>query len=194
MYDAETIVIVGTAASTLFAFLMFLYKKLVKPTMKFMEDYEDTKQSIKIIKAEVTPNGGSSIKDTINNLKHTCSSIERYQKVLDQRSKASLHYHKYALFEIDSHGRMIWFNEKLKSFLLHKGFGNVQGFDWISIIDEEYREEFVKEFTSCVAMCRKIDVQTTSANGGKIHFVGYPYRVSEEDHEGFLIHLYEEEN
>lgn len=196
MITAENIALATTAASTLFAFCVFIYKKLIKPTKQFVEEVkhcqEEVRESIKIIRAEVQTNGGSSIKDAVNDLKDTCVRIERNQKVLDQRSKASLHYHEHALFEVDPDGRIKWHNEKLKAAFGNEGIGVIEGYDWISIIEEDERIDFIKEFSSCLEMCRKVDIETVSVNGSKIHFIGYPYRVTEDDHEGFLIHLYKE--
>ena len=166
-----------------------MWKKLVKPAIKFLDDQEDLKKSIETIKGEVTPNGGGSMKDAINCLRGTCQNIERSQKVLDQRSKASLHYHDRALFEVDSFGRMKWFNEK---FELLSDNSPKEGFDWVNIVDESEREDFVKEVTSCLEMCRKIDIVTKSIEEDSIHFSGYPYRITEKEHEGFLIHIYKE--
>ena len=41
-------------------------------------------------------------------------------------------------------------------------------------------------------MNRKIDIVTSSIDNDKIHFLGYPYRITDKEHEGFLIHLYKE--
>jgi len=188
-FDAETITIATTAAGALLSGGMFMWKKLFKPAIKFLEDQEDLKNSIETIKGEVTPNGGGSMKDAINCLRSTCQNIERSQKVLDQRSKASLHYHDRALFEVDSFGRMKWFNEK---FELLSDNSPTEGFDWVNIVDESEREDFVKEVTSCLEMCRKIDVVTKSIKEESIHFLGYPYRITEKEHEGFLINIYKE--
>ena len=54
------------------------------------------------------------------------------------------------------------------------------------------QQEFVKELTSCLEMNRKIDIVTSSIDNDKIHFLGYPYRITDKEHEGFLIHLYKE--
>jgi hypothetical protein len=135
----------GAIATLIGAFigvLGFLYKifSFVKSFQRFEEE---VKKSISIIKAEVTPNSGKSLKDTVNSLKKACDRIETRQKVLDQRSKAALHY---------------------------------------------------KEFDSCLKMCRKIDIETISVHGRPIHFVGHPYKLGKGIHEGFLIHLYLQEN
>lgn len=190
-FDAESLAMASTLAGIICSVIVFLWKKLIKPAIKLMDDHEDIKKSIDVIKGEVTPNGGGSIKDAVICLKETCQNIERNQKVLDQRSKASLHYHDRALFEIDKFGSMKWHNDKFE--LLTKDEGSpTEGFDWVSIVDESKREDFVTEVTSCVEMCRKIDIQTTSINNDTIYFLGYPYRIADKDHEGFLIHLYKE--
>ena len=111
------------------------------------------------IKKEVTPNSGSSMKDTINGLKIAIDRIEVRQQVIDQRTKATLHYNtEFALFEVDRSGRIVWNNDAFKK--LTDDNGRMDGTDWFAIV-----EKF-------------------------IHFSGYPYKVDENNHEGFLIHLY----
>ena len=190
-FDAETITWATTLAGAVASAGVFMWKKLVKPAIKFLDDQEDLKNSIETIKSEVTPNGGGSMKDALNCLRTTCGNIEKTQKVLDQRSKAALHYHDRALFEVDSYGRMSWFNERFEQLTMDSD-NPKEGFDWVNIVDESEREEFVKEMTSCLEMCRKIDIVTNSIKNQQIHFLGYPYRITEKEHEGFLIHLYKE--
>ena len=189
--DAESLAMASTLAGIVTSITVFLWKKLLKPAIRLMDDHEEIKKSIDIIKGEVTPNGGGSLKDAVNSLKQTCKNIETTQKVLDQRSKASLHYHDRALFEVDKLGGMKWFNERFESLTEDNGTPT-EGFDWVSIVDESEREDFVKEVTSCLEMCRKIDIETKSVHNQTIHFLGYPYRIADKDHEGFLIHLYKE--
>ena len=131
------------------------------------------------------------MKDAINCLKDTCQRIEVTQKVLDQRSKAALHYSGRPLCETDKTGRVTWSNGSFQELTKDNG-DFTEGLDWICIINEEEREEFLKEFNSCLRMCRRVDIETESVHGQKIHFLGYPYRISEKSHEGFLIHLYKE--
>ncbi len=190
MISSETLTVMFTGISGIAAFAVWVYKKLIKPTQQFLDDQEDIKKAIKTIESEVVTNGGSSIKDAVNSLTKTCHNIEKNQKVLDQRSKASLHYHELPLFEVDNRGRIVWYNKEFS--VIYENEGELKGYDWISMIAEEEREEFIKEFISCVEMCRKLDIETVSMNGIEIHFVGYPYRVSEDNHEGFLIHLNKE--
>ena len=193
MFDlnAENLAMISTAGGILSSVTFFLWRKLIKPAINLMDDHQEIKKSIDIIKGEVTPNGGGSMKDALNCLRKTCTNIERSQKVLDQRSKASLHYHDKALLEVDRFGRLSWYNEKFEVF--SKGCDNPkEGFDWVNIVDEAEREEFVKELTSCLEMNRKIDIVTNSISNERVHFLGYPYRITDQDHEGFLINIYKE--
>ena len=193
MFDlnAENLAMISTAGGILSSVTFFLWRKLIKPAINLMDDHQEIKKSIDIIKGEVTPNGGGSMKDALNCLRKTCTNIERSQKVLDQRSKASLHYHDKALLEIYRFGRLSWYNEKFEVF--SKGCDNPkEGFDWVNIVDEAEREEFVKELTSCLEMNRKIDIVTNSISNERVHFLGYPYRITDQDHEGFLINIYKE--
>ena len=155
----------------------------------FQKCQDEVKESIRIIKAEVTPNSGSSLKDTVNSLKTCVDRIEIRQQVIDQRTKATLHYNtEFALFEVDRSGRIVWNNDAFKK--LTEENGRMDGTDWFAIVEENFRPAFIEEINSCLRMGRKIDIDTVSQKGKFIHFSGYPYKVDENSHEGFLIHLY----
>jgi PAS domain-containing protein len=174
----------GTAVAA----LIFLWR-VFKACGVFLKSNEDFKKNLETIKAEVTPNGGASLKDIVNGLKVTCESIEECQKVADQRSKAALHYHMDALFEIDETGSMTWCNERFRE--LTAGIGDIHdGKDWISIVHDDDRADFISELRSCLKMCRKIDIDTRCAQGAGVRFVGFPYRVSTTTHKGFLINCF----
>lgn len=191
MISAEEVMKWGTVivggGGALISFVLFL-KKTFKAVDLFIKEQEVIKQAVNQIKAEVTHNSGKSIKDVVTGLKLTAERIETRQKILDQRSKAALHYIKRALFEINRAGRITWYNEEFQ--ILTRENGELEGHDWFSLIHEEHRAAFMSEIKSCLRMCRKIDIETVSAKGRKVHFLGYPYKTEEQDHEGFLIHLF----
>tara|TARA_R100000951_G_scaffold93028_1_gene81564 strand:+ start:100 stop:675 length:576 start_codon:yes stop_codon:yes gene_type:complete len=190
MLNVEEVVAIVTLVGFIFSGIVCIWK-VFKTTRIFIKDHEQLQEAVQVIRSEVTPNGGSSLKDLVNKLKITCDRIEVRQKLLDQRSKAALHYQKKALFEIDSSGGLTWCNEAFKE-IAELNDGECRGSDWIAVIDEDERENFVKELNSCLKMCRKLDIETVAVNGSTIHFMGYPYRIGKGLHEGFLIHLNKE--
>lgn len=168
-------------------------RKIYKQVSLFIEDQEEVRDSLKDIKQELTTNGGKSLKDMVIKMKITCDTINVRQRVLDQRSKAALHYQKEALFEVDRSANLVWCNDSFRKLMMEdSGSGELSGKDWISIIDESKRREFCEEVDSCVKMCRKIDIETVDTQGGALHFIGYPYKIGRNNHEGFLIHLKKE--
>lgn len=162
--------------------------KIYKNINQFIVEQETVKKTVQEIKAEVTHNGGKSIKDVVNSLKMSLERIEARQKILDQRSKTALQYDERALFEIDKTGRLIWSNESFQQ--LTKKHGNIRGYDWLALINEEDRETFINEIKSCLQMCRKIAIETETVDDESIGFLGFPYKSDHDSHEGFLIHVY----
>lgn len=187
MLSQDQAAAIATLSGALGAALVSLWR-IFKYCRKFLDEQAQIKDHLKIIKQEVTPNGGGSMKDTINNLKYVVDRIEVRQKILDQRSKATLHHTSHPLFETDKDGRLTWYNEALREQTLENG--SLEGHDWFSIVDEDAREAFITEIKSCLRMCRKIDIETVSVNGCLIRFVGFPYKVGNSSHEGFLVHLF----
>lgn len=165
--------------------------KIFRYASKFLIEQQKIKECLGTIKKEVTPNGGGSMKDVINGLKISVDRIEIRQKIIDQRTKAGLHYKIQPLFEVDASGNILWFNEAFKK--LTEENGSMEGRDWFSLVEENFRASFIEEVNSCLRMGRKIDIDTVSQNGKFIHFVGYPYKIDNNNHEGFLIHLYQGE-
>ena len=119
--------------------LSILWVKGVKPAIKFVNSQEMMSRSINEIKHELTTNGGNSLKDTIIGLRTTCNRIEVRQKIIEQRTRAALHYNNTAMFETNSLGRLIWTNTKFYE-LTGDAVDSVDGYDWLTYINEDERE------------------------------------------------------
>ena len=66
---------------------------------------------------------------------------------------------------------------------------DVKGYDWITYIHEDEREDFMKEFESCLNMNRKFSVEVMTSDGQDIRMTGYPYRLNDNEQGGFLISI-----
>ena len=167
------------------------WKKFLKPIVKLCKNQDFFIASVEEIRKELQTNGGSSLKDAIISMRESCARIENRQKVIIQRTKAALHYSNVALFETDETGRLVWSNANLCD-LTKDIVNSLEGFDWINLFKEEEREEVLGEFESCLSMNRRFSKVTEMQNGKTIRLLGYPYRISDLEHGGFLISITQE--
>ena len=60
------------------------------------------------------------------------------------------------------------------------------------LIKEEDREAVLSEFKSCLTMNRRFIKETELINGVKVRLLGYPYKITDAEHGGFLVSITEE--
>ena len=196
--DTEIIAIIIGGISGMGGLCTLFWKKFLKPIVKLCKNQDFFVESVEEIKKELTTNGGSSLKDAIIGMKESCERIENRQRVIIQRTKAALHYSSTALFETDKEGRLIWSNVNLIDLTKRSNTWTkdanymVEGFDWISLFREEDREAVLSEFKSCLAMNRRFIKETELINGVKVRLLGYPYKITDTEHGGFLVSITEE--
>jgi PAS domain S-box-containing protein len=178
--------LIATACSLFFGFVGWFWVKVGKPLVKLLKSQDYFKESVEEIRKELQTNGGSSLKDAIIDMKDTVNRIDERQKVIEQRTKAALHYSNEALFETDHNGRMIWNNANFCEVLPEKSV-NLEGYDWLTIIHEDEREEVLQEFISCLDMNRRFLKTAEDTKNNTIRLLGYPYRIDDEHHGGFLV-------
>lgn len=188
----EVIAIIIGSLGSLVGFFTLAWKRVVSPLVKLCKNQDFFVESVQEIRKELKTNGGNSIKDAIINLRDTCQRIENRQKVITQRTKAALHYSNVALFETDQSGRLVWSNMNLCE-ITKNIITRIEGFDWINLFEEDEREEVMSEFKSCLLMNRRFNKLTKLQNGSNVRLLGYPYKISDSEHGGFLISITENE-
>ena len=191
--QTEDVILLLTMVGTLASFLAGVWMKVLRPAMKFIDKHEDVVKSIDVIEKEITCNGGGSLKDAVMRLSSTCDNIEKSQKVIEQRTKASLHYSNTALFETDTEGNLVWTNEPFYD-LTGLTLTDIEGLDWLTYIHEDDREEFLHEFNSCLRMNRRFSRSSRTSDNKNIRMVGFPYRINSKENGGFLVSVYELSN
>lgn len=187
MLSRENLEYIPTILSIIAASITFFslfWVKFIHPIIKMIDEQAKLNDSLKIIKSELSTNGGNSIKDAIIDLRKTCHRIEIRQKIIEQRTKAGLHYSNTPLFETDNEGRLIWHNSLFCEFV---DSYDVEGYDWLNFIQQSDRKDLLEEFKYCLNTNRKFHKQTKTINGNDIFIVGFPYRISENEHGGFLV-------
>lgn len=185
--NTELLTIIVSLIGGLGTMFSVAWMKVVKPLIDLLKNQDYFKESVEEIKKELKTNGGNSLKDAVIGLGHTCSRIENRQRIIEQRTKAALHYSNVALFETDEDGRLIWNNIHLCDLTTRTK--SLEGYDWLNCIDENEREDVLHEFTSCLKMNRKFTRETKTIDGKKIYMTGYPYKVADDKHGGFLVSI-----
>jgi PAS domain S-box-containing protein len=187
MFPAIEYLDIGITSAAIGAAISVWYKMVV-PINKMFKVNEELAIAVEQIKSEIVTNSGKSIKDTVNGLKKTCESIEKRQMVIDQRTRASLHYVDAGLFETDKTGKLIWTNETFYK-ITGQTQADMEGYDWLSFIHEDEREQVIYEFASCLKMSRKFYVETQTVEGKAIVLSGYAYKLGEGQNGGYLINI-----
>lgn len=179
---ADNISFILAIIGALFTAATFIFKKV----NKIVESYNNLTNTVSEIHSEIFIDDKTTIKKVVLTFQEILDKIETTQKIIEQRSKSSLHYNDYPLFETDKNGSLTWANEKFWE-LSGLNHNELIGNDWYSIIAESKRETFIEEFQSCIQMCRKLDVETMLYSGVKVKFYGQPYKIANIQHEGFLF-------
>lgn len=194
--NVEIIAIIAGSLGSIIGFFTLLWRKFVNPLIKLVKNHDIFIKSVddlrNLMEKELQTNGGNSLKDAIITLRDTCQRIEDRQKVIIQRTKAALHYSNVPLFETDEHGRLVWSNAYLCE-LTKDIVTSIEGFDWINLFSEDERDEVMSEFQSCLRMNRRFSKVTKLQNNVQVRLLGYPYRISDTEHGGFLISITKEE-
>jgi PAS domain-containing protein len=180
--------LIAMVFSFLAGFGGWLWVKVFKPLVKLLKSQDYFKESVEEIRKELQTNGGSSLKDAIIDMKDTVHRIDRRQKIIEQRTKAALHYSNEALFETDIAGRLVWSNAHFCKYVRDNP-SDVSGFDWLAMIKEDDRDELLKEFLSCIKMNRKFSKLTETQDGKEVRMLGYPYKITDVEHGGFLVSI-----
>jgi hypothetical protein len=131
--NPELLAIIIGSCSGILGFVTLVWKKFVKPIIKLCQNQDFFKESVEEIRKELQTNGGSSLKDAIIDMKDTVHRIDRRQKIIEQRTKAALHYSNEALFETDIAGRLVWSNAHFCRYVKDNP-NDVSGFDWLATI------------------------------------------------------------
>lgn len=186
--NPENITLIFSIFGGLGTFFSIVWVKIVKPAIKLVQGQEEVFKSLETIKKELTTNGGNSLKDAVIDLRSTVNRMEKRQKVIEQRTKASLHYNDAALFETDDQGRLVWTNNNFFE-LTQDVVNSVDGYDWLNYAVEEDREDLFDELKSCLKMNRKLIKTVKTVDNKIVKMMGFPYRINEKEHGGFLISI-----
>jgi PAS domain S-box-containing protein len=147
------------------------------------EANETIERKLDDIMLQLVPNGGSSIKDSLNRIEDT-------QHFLGSFMKTQLHSHNKALFETNELGDVIWVNRphsRLTGFQLTE----MLGAGWINLIAPECRTGVLDKWNRAIAKGREFDeslwyIKTDNVTRYLVRVHAYPIHHRDGKTAGYL--------
>lgn len=132
--------------------------------------HQDLTVKLDQIMNQLVPNGGSSIKDSLNR-------IEDKQEFFGSFLKAQMNVNAKALFEADKDGRWVWVNRP-HSRLTGYQTSEVMGDGWINVVAPECRARVLEQWRRAVEGSREFDedvwyVQTDGVTRYRVNVHAY---------------------
>lgn len=118
----------------------FIFKFVIKPIWRHFKSVKEMQRTVletskmtKRVFKEFESNGGTSLKDSVSELKNSMGEVKCLVQGLQGRQRASLEYSDRYLFEMSKNGEIVWANRKFL-YLLGASFEDVKGFNWRNFI------------------------------------------------------------
>lgn len=174
--------ITATSISAILGAVIYIWKKGLSPVIRVIKKWNTTIDKIDKIFEEISPNNGSSIKDTVN-------SINRGLVEVSEMQKAILADDDKAHFKTDAQGNYIWVN-RTYSRTVERMPSELMGHGWQNAIAQNERDYVVNSWYDAVKESRefaaKINLETPTGNKIPARVRSYKMTDGDGDIIGFM--------
>jgi len=174
-----------TAFASILVAIIIIYKKGIRPILKHFKNWYLMIDKIDKIFEEITPNGGTSIKDIID-------IIEYKVDIVSERQKSMLHENDAALVETDEEGEVIWVNRTCTR-LVQRDASELMKTGWVNVVTSEDRDRVIEEWHEAVKDKREINIyfslETPGGNKIPVKTRSYVLRNPKDKLLGFLASI-----
>jgi len=181
--DLTYVVALSGALAAVFPFYKristFVYKSYLEPVGKFFstfatlpdrliafEDKVDKKitflqeihyKEVTEIKKELTPNGGTSLKDTVNKIAVAVDTLALQGTRMELRQQNILNSVAVPIFETDKNGECVFANKAYLD-LIGRSMDEIKGPSWINMIHPEDRTKVQDEWDRAIEQKRNFEL------------------------------------
>lgn len=127
--------------------ILWLYRKAIKPAVKNLNEWQDM---IARIEAELKPNGGASIRDSLNRLEQSVAKLRGISKVI-------LLDNDEGIFETDAKGHCVYVNRTYER-MVGRSFSELKGDGWMKIIHPADLPRVSLEWETCIRQEREFEM------------------------------------
>lgn len=111
---------------------------------------------LKLLLAQVTPNGGTSLRDSVNRIEHHVGELTAVNEAVQQLSRKPM-------FKTDAEGSCIWINAAC-TLVTGKGIEDLKGWGWLSVIHPDDKDYVEEEWQCAVKDKRRFDLRYRTIN------------------------------
>lgn len=148
------------ALSSVVVFLIFLKRRITKVVLRVKaviekfdqhtEQLGDLNDKMSVVLAEVSPNGGSSIKDVVKRIDHRLYELEL-------TSLTILDHEERGVFKTNSLGEIVWANRACATAFDTRRTDLLR-FGWVSIVAPEQRALVTEEWENAMKLKRQVSI------------------------------------
>lgn len=170
------------ALGTILGSLAGLWKYVINPSVTW---FKATNKLWNDIALEFKPNGGGSMKDSLNR-------IETRQLIKDQKDRALSNDALFGIWESDPEGRCTYVNRTYQRITGY-GFESLEGFGWVNIILDKDRDRVLQEWESALKQQREFysefRIETPDGKVTPVISVGHPLKARDGVLKGYVGQL-----
>lgn len=159
------------------------YKKIIKPLFQWIskkisgwygtlnDKLDLLEKQFEGIKSELLPNGGSSLRDSINR-------IEQRQLSFEQKSRAVVDDISFGMFEANSEGKWLFANKYIRN-LFNRSLFELTGDRWLSVVSKDDLDRVRQQWISIVKEQRIGQIDLMTVYGDEIVITAHPVIIGQ---------------
>jgi PAS domain S-box-containing protein len=180
--------LIGTALGGVLTIYYFVKKKIVVPILQRKLEVIQNFQKIDAIFNELQPNGGTSIKDTIDTIRKDLVKVIAKQRAILADTRE-------ALFETDSMGNCVWVNRTYSRWVGRTPI-ELTGHGWYNTISRTDRDHVVdvwnKAIKEKIEIALDFNLVTVETETIPVQFRSYIMTDSDGDVIGYFVCMYKQ--
>lgn len=179
-----TIAGICTAFGTIYLFVKRLMKKL-KPHLEILENLQKLTNVVDSIHKEFRPNGGKSVRDSLNLLAKDVKENTELIKRIEKRQIFRENLSSVPTFETSSDGSCVFVNDAYAA-LVQRPKSELLGNGWILCILEENRDETLKEWSEAISKRRNFERTISILDKNNQEYLVKCIAIRQEETNGYL--------
>lgn len=133
---------------------LFVWRKLVTPLYRYtrerMRRVTEAFDSVQAIRKEVFPNGGGSLRDSVDTTGKLMRQITKHVAMSIAQNRTLCEQSEIAMFEGDDEGALVWANRALRQ-LTGLRMEQIEGRGWINAVHDDDRRRVENDWMLATA-------------------------------------------